>query len=227
MNKKLKVLVACEESQVVCKAFRKQGHEAYSCDIEPCSGNHPEWHIQDDVLKHLDDGWDMIIAFPPCTHLACSGARYFKEKRKDGRQQKGINFFMQFTKLKCRFAIENPIGIMSTYYRKPDQIIQPYQFGDPHMKSTCLWLNGLPKLIPTNIVEPEMTVYKNSGKPVSKHHYDTFFLPKKERAKARSKTFPGIAEALATQYIAFIKSEMTVSEWAIKIGQKAMAEQWG
>src|SRR5579871_599466 len=117
----MKILVACEESQAVTIELRKLGHEAYSCDIQECSGGHPEWHIQDDVLKHLD-GWDMIIAFPPCTHLAMSGARHFEKKRADGRQQEGINFFMAITNAPCaKLAIENPVGIMSGIYRKPDQ----------------------------------------------------------------------------------------------------------
>jgi len=114
-----KILIACEESQEVCKAFRLLGYEAFSCDILPCSGKHPEWHIQKDVTEVLFQKWDMVLAFPPCTDLCSSGARWFKEKQSDGRQQKSINFFMLFTKLKCYWAIENPIGIMSTKYRKP------------------------------------------------------------------------------------------------------------
>lgn len=150
----MKILLACEESQIVCKEFRAKGHEAYSCDILPCSGGQPEWHIQKDVLKVLYDGWDLIIAFPPCTHLAVSGARWFKEKQKDGRQQAAIDFFMKFTdKNFPKVAIENPIGIMSTLYRPPDQIIQPWQFGHGETKATCLWLHNLPNLQPTNIVK--------------------------------------------------------------------------
>jgi len=122
----MKILVACEESQIVTKAFRERGHEAYSCDIESCSGDHPEWHVKDDVLEHLEDGWDMMIAFPPCTHLAVSGAKHFKKKREDGRQQKAIDFFMQLANAPIeKIAIENPVSIMSTIWRKPDQIIQP------------------------------------------------------------------------------------------------------
>lgn len=150
----MKILVACEESQAVTIELRKLGHEAYSCDIEPCSGGHPEWHLQQDVTQLLKIEWDMIIAFPPCTHLAVSGARYFEEKRKDGRQQQGIDFFMMFANANCKkIAIENPVGIMSTKFRKPDQIIQPWQFGHGETKATCLWLKGLPKLEPTEIVE--------------------------------------------------------------------------
>lgn len=131
----MRVLVACEESQEVCKAFRALGHEAYSCDIEPCSGGHPEWHIQGDVLPLLKEKWDLIIAHPPCTHLAVSGARWFAEKRADGRQQAAIDFFMQFVNADCEhIAVENPVSIMSTQYRKPDQIIQPWMFGHPEKR---------------------------------------------------------------------------------------------
>jgi hypothetical protein len=152
----MKILLACEESQVVCEEFRKLGHEAYSCDILPTSGKHPEWHLQQDVLPLLELDWDMIIAFPPCTHLAVSGSKYFAEKIADGRQQSGIDFFMQFTDLPCKkVAIENPVGIMSSKYRKPDQIIQPYEFGEDASKKTCLWLKGLPLLKPTNIIPPK------------------------------------------------------------------------
>lgn len=207
----MNVLVACEESQRVCTAFREKGHNAFSCDILPCSGGHPEWHIQGDVLKILNpyelpfggeviefrtmDGtnyviekWDLIVAFPPCTHLAVSGARYFEQKLKDGRQQQGIDFFMEFTKADCeKIAIENPIGIMSTHYRKPDQIIQPWMFGHGETKATCLWLKNLPKLEPTNIVDGrEQRVWRMPPGP--------------ERAKLRSKTYPGIAKAMASQW---------------------------
>jgi len=184
----MKVLVACEESQAVCIAFRDQGHKAYSCDLLPCSGGHPEWHLQGDVLCFLTGGdWDLVIAFPPCTHLAVSGARHFEQKRADGRQQEAIEFFMMFTKLECKWAIENPIGIMSTHYRKPDQIIQPWQFGHGETKATCLWLNGLPKLESTNIVEGrEQRIWKMAPSP--------------DRAKERSKTFAGIAQAMANQW---------------------------
>ena len=148
------VLVACEESQAVTIALRVMGVQAFSCDILPASGGHPEWHIQGDVAPLLVEGWDMIIAFPPCTHLAVSGARWFAEKRADGRQQAAIDFFMLFANVDCpRVAIENPIGIMSTVWRKPDQIIQPWQFGHGETKATCLWLKGLPLLRPTYIVE--------------------------------------------------------------------------
>lgn len=203
----MKILVACEESQRVCIEFRKLGHEAYSCDILPCSGGHPEWHLQQDVIPLLKQKWDMIIAFPPCTHLAVSGARHFKEKQKDGRQQQGIDFFMKFVNADCpRIAIENPIGIMSTKYRKPDQIIQPWMFGDKYTKSTCLWLKGLPKLKPTNIVEHgeyfEWVDKKGKKKRQPRWFFEALKKAKtpKERSILRSKTFPGIAKAMAEQW---------------------------
>ena len=184
----MRVLVACEESQAVTKELRRLGHEAYSCDIEPCSGGHPEWHLQQDVTQLLKIKWDMVIAFPPCTDLAVSGARYFEQKRKDGRQQKSIEFFMMFANCGCpKTAIENPIGIMSGIYRKPDQIIQPWQFGHGETKRTCLWLKGLPKLKPVDIVPGrEQRIWK--------------MPPGKDRAKTRSKTYPGIAKAMAEQW---------------------------
>ena len=197
----MKILIACEESQAVTIEFRKRGHEAYSCDIEPCSGGYPEWHMQQDVVQLLHKKWDMIIAFPPCTHLAVSGAAWFAVKRKDGRQQEGIDFFKLFTYLNCnKVAIENPVGIMSSLYRKPDQIINPYEFGEPFSKKTCLWLKGLPKLLPTNIVDSGCRVVFKSGKSMPKWYADLYGLPKKERQKKRSKTFSGIAKAMASQW---------------------------
>ena len=207
----MKVLVACEESQAVTTEFRKLGHEAYSCDIIDCSGGHPEWHIKwdalalingncsfmtcDGTLHRIDGKWDMLIAHPPCTHLAVSGARWFKEGVKPRYlQDEAAEFFMKFVNADCeRIAVENPISIMSTRYRKPDQIINPFQFGHPEQKKTCLWLKGLPKLQETdNVYEYMMT------------------LPEKERAriwwlgsnhsKERSKTYPGIAKAIAQQW---------------------------
>lgn len=191
-----KVLVACEESQTVCKAFRALGHEAYSCDIQPCSGGHPEWHLQVDALEMLKMRWDLIIAHPPCTDLAVSGAAHFREKQKDGRQQKAVEFFMRFVNAECgKIAVENPVCIMSTRYRKPDQIIQPYMFGHQEKKKTCLWLKGLPPLTPTNDVREYMkTLPKNKQERL---HY---LPPSPERAKLRSKTFPGIAAAMAEQW---------------------------
>jgi hypothetical protein len=197
----MRVLVACEESQAVCIAFRERGHEAYSCDILPCSGGHPEWHIIDDVLSHLNDGWDMMIAFPPCTHLACSGAAWFEQKRKDGRQQGGVKFFLEFTRTNIpKWAIENPIGIMSSEYKKPNQIIQPWQFGDSFSKSTCLWLHGIPILFPTKIVDKGKYIQYESGRRMPEWYAGLYKLKPKERAKMRSKTFPGIAKAMAEQW---------------------------
>jgi len=192
----MKILVACEESQAVTIELRKLGHEAYSCDIEPCSGGHPEWHLRQDVKPMLKQEWDMILAFPPCTHLAVSGAAWFEEKRKDGRQQQGIDFFMLFANCGCeKIAIENPVGIMSTTWRKPDQIIQPYEYGHMEQKKTCLWLKGLPPLKPTNnVYEKMLELPKNVRERL---HY---LPPSEDRAKLRSKTFPGIAKAMAEQW---------------------------
>ena len=195
----MRVLVACEESQAVCIAFREKGHEAYSCDILPCSGGHPKWHIQDDVMKHLNDGWDLMIAHPPCTHLASSGARWFKEKQADGRQSEAIDFFLCLTQSAIpSWVIENPVGIMSSYYRKPDQIIQPWQFGDPSRKTTCLWLKNVPPLFPTQIVKPDLYVCKN-GKTFSRD-YMVALSAGKNRGHLRSKTYSGIAKAMAEQW---------------------------
>lgn len=217
----MKILVACEESQAVTKELRRLGHEAYSCDIEPCSGGRPEWHLQQDVIPILGEKWDMIIAFPPCTHLAVSGAAHFEKKRADGRQRQGIEFFMQFLNADCdKLAVENPVNIISGDYIskhfpdlfqkygfpiKPTQAIQPYEFGDSARKKTCLWLKGLPKLIPTDIVGmgeigPDghsvgAGMYKlkdENGKAIPYHDPRT--------AKIRSKTFPGIARAMAEQW---------------------------
>jgi site-specific DNA-cytosine methylase len=197
----MKILLACEESQTVTKAFRALGHEAYSCDILPCSGGYPEWHIQKDVVEVLQQHWDMIIAFPPCTHLASSGAAWFEAKRADGRQQEAIDFFMIFANHPCeKIAIENPVGVMSSNYKKPNQIVQPWQFGDPYSKRTCLWLKGLPNLVHTEIVQPGEMVTFESGRTMPKWYADAWRLTPLERSKARSKTFPGIAAAMATQW---------------------------
>jgi hypothetical protein len=200
----VRALIACEESQAVTIELRKLGIEAYSCDIEPCSGGHPEWHLQQDVLPLLDEDWDLLIAFPPCTHLAVSGAAWFAEKRADGRQQRGIDFFMQFANAKCpRIAIENPIGIMSTVWRKPDQIVHPYFFGDTFQKPTCLWLKNLPKLIYDKGQAEENKkelkwMYSHTGKRGALWNWG--LPPSKDRAKIRSRTFPGIARAMAEQW---------------------------
>jgi site-specific DNA-cytosine methylase len=201
----LKILVACEESQAVTIRLRALGHEAYSCDIMECSGGHPEWHLQQDVTEVLKEKWDMIIAFPPCTHLAVSGAAWFEEKRKDGRQQQGIDFFMMFANHECqKVAIENPVGIMSTKWRKPDQIIQPYQFGHTESKKTCLWLKGLPKLSPTKILTiPACGHWDNTTKDGNnKIIIDGKWISYKDPRTAiiRSKTYPGIADAMAQQW---------------------------
>lgn len=220
----MRILVACEESQAVTKELRALGHEAYSCDIIECSGGHPEWHIMQDVLPLLNgnctfytmDGagytlvgrWDMIIAFPPCTYLTVTGNRWFNVERYGDKaiqrmkdRKEAIEFFMAFANADCdRIAIENPIGVMSTEFRKPNQIIHPYMFGDAERKGTCLWLKGLPELNPTNIVEPNIIKYKNGKGTDSPWHVNTMSLPPNERAKARSKTFPGIAKAMAEQW---------------------------
>lgn len=185
----MKVLIACEESQVVCKAFRAKGHEAYSCDILECSGGKPEWHFKEDVFEHLKTHtYGMIIWFVPCTDLCVSGARWFKEKQADGRQQKSIEFFLKAVNYDCDLmSMENPIGIMSTHFRKPDQIIQPWQFGHGEVKATCLWLKGLPILKPTNIVEGREARVWKMGRT-------------KTRSQDRSKTYQGIANAMAEQW---------------------------
>jgi hypothetical protein len=219
----MKVLIACEESQAVCKEFRARGHEAYSCDIIPCSGGHPEWHIQGDALavingrttfttadgtSHtLDSKWDLLIAHPPCTYLTVSGNRWFNEEiyGDKARQRKAdrndaMEFFMKFVNADCdRIAIENPIGCMSSAYRKPDQTVHPYWFGDAERKATCLWLKGLPKLTATNMVEP-VVIQCKSGKTDSPWHIHTLGLAAEERRRLRSKTFPGLAKAMADQW---------------------------
>lgn len=193
----MRVLIACEESQAVCKAFRARGHEAYSCDIQPASGGHPEWHIQGDVLPLLREPWDMIIAFPPCTDLAVSGAKWFASKRADGSQQASIAFFMEFVNCPCmRVAIENPVGIMSTEYRQPDQIIQPWQFGHNESKATCLWLRWLPELQPTNVLPGDRRTRRDNQTASGQNKLG----PSPDRAKLRSKTYDGIANAMADQW---------------------------
>ena len=229
----MRVLIACEESQRVCIEFRKKGHEAFSCDIVECSGGHPEWHIQGDVIPLLNgrchfrtsDGilhellgkWDMIIAFPPCTHLAVSGARHFEKKRADGRQREGIILFSEFLKADCdKVCIENPVNIISGDYVKkwfpdlceiyglpinPTQHIQPYEFGDPYRKKTALWLKGLTPLQSIEIVEPKLVKYtkKDGRKTTFSANYCSGFNGE-DRGKVRSKTYPGIAKAMAEQW---------------------------
>ena len=204
----MKILVACEESQSVTKEFRKLGHESYSCDILECSGGHPEWHIREDVTKLLKEKWDIIISFPPCTYLTVTGNRWFniqkyrdKAVKRHQDRKEAIEFFMMFANANCeKIAIENPVGVMSTEWRKPNQIIQPYEFGDPFEKKTCLWLKGLKNLEPTNIVKPPPRQKFKSGKSMPSWYADAWKLPKQERSKLRSKTFPGIARAMAKQW---------------------------
>lgn len=219
--------MACEESQAVTTELRKLGHEAYSCDIIEQSGGHPEWHIMEDVLPllngnckfkttdgtlHIIDGkWDIIIAFPPCTHLAVSGARHFEKKREDGRQLEGIRFFKAFLDADCdKIVIENPVNIIGGDYVREwfpkygdmpncTQKIQPYEYGHASRKTTCLWLKGLPKLKPTEIVEPELVSYKCKSGKVATFSKD-YGGGGGENGKRRSKTFPGIAKAMAEQW---------------------------
>ena len=218
----MNVLVACEESQRVCTAFREKGHNAFSCDILPCSGDRPEWHIQGDVLpllnghcgwysqaglyNYLDAKWDLIIAHPPCTYLTLAGNKWFKpefaDRFPDRKKQRedAVAFFMAIANADCdKIAIENPVGVMSSQWRKPDQYIEPYMFGDPEKKKTGLWLKGLPLLKPTNIVEP-VIIHCKSGANEPRWHMETMHLPKEERSRVRSQTFPGIARAFAEQW---------------------------
>ena len=224
----MNVLVACEESQRVCMAFRKKGHNAFSCDILPCSGGHPEWHIEKDVLKvlnpendgemeaisfwtmddeiHIVEKWDLIIAHPPCTYLTLAGNKWFKPEfagrfpDRQKQRKEATDFFMAIANADCdKIAIENPVGVMSSKWRKPDQYIEPYMFGDPEKKKTGLWLKGLPLLKPTNIVEP-VIIHCKSGANEPRWHMETMHLPKEERSRVRSQTFPGIAKAFAEQW---------------------------
>lgn len=222
----MRVLVACEESQTVCKAFRERGHEAYSCDILGCSGGHPEWHIKGDALKvingwcefqtadgemhGIDGRWDLLIAHPPCTYLTVTGNRWFNAERYGEKaiqrakdREDAVAFFMEFANADCdRIAIENPVGIMSTRWRKADQVIQPWMFGHPTVKKTCLWLKGVRPLAHTNIVDvDESDVYEYVAKNGHIKHdcRSRSKCKQNERAKHRSKTFPGIAAAMAEQ----------------------------
>jgi hypothetical protein len=204
----MKILVACEESQTVTIELRKLGHEAYSCDLLECSGGHPEWHLMQDVTALLKQKWDMIIAFPPCTFLTVTGNRWFDidkygekaiQRHKD--RDDAINFFMMLANCECeKVAIENPVGVMSSIFRNPSQIINPYQFGDPFEKKICLWLKGLPLLKPTELVVPPKRKEFESGRSMPAWYADAWNLPKKDRARVRSKTFPGIAKAMAEQW---------------------------
>lgn len=233
----MNVLVACEESQAVCKAFREKGHEAYSCDIIDCSGGHPEWHIKCDVLNILNptplissesgivfntvDGlihdvekWDMIIAFPPCTYLTVTGNRWFNVDRYGKKaiqrlknREEAAAFFMAIWNADCnKVVLENPIGYMSTYFRKPDQIVHPYYFAENQddenceRKATCFWMRGVSPLKYEIRFQPRVIKYKNGKGTDSPWHINTMKLSPDERAKARSKTFPGIAKAMAEQW---------------------------
>lgn len=205
----MKVLIACEESQAVCKAFRELGHEAYSCDILDCSGGHPEWHIKGDVLEQLDKGWDLMIAHPPCTYLSNAGIAWFNEEkygdkarlRKEKRLE-AFDFFMKLANAPIpKICIENPVGWVNSHWRKPNQIIHPYHFGDPESKRTCLWLKGIKELKHTNVVKPKIHAYykkgPKKGKPIYWCDYKMFG---EDRGHIRSKTFPGIAKAMAEQW---------------------------
>jgi len=210
----MKVLIACEESQAITKEFRALGYEAYSCDILPCSGGHPEWHIQGDAIAEAYSGkYDLMIAHPPCTYLAVSGARWMYNK--DGsvnqdrfeKQKEALFFVKQLLDAPIKhIAVENPVSVISSQIRKPNDIIQPWQFGDRATKTTCLWTKNLPKLYPTNIVEKgERTIFK-SGKSHPKWYADALEKAKtpEERRTLRSKTFQGMAKAIATQYSEYI-----------------------
>lgn len=225
------ILIACEESQEICKAFRVLGHNAFSCDIIEPSGGHPEWHILGDCLPYINGNckfktmdnqeheisgtWDLLIAHPPCTRLAVSGNRWYNvERYGDAARQKlkereeAADFFMKFINADCpHIAVENPIGVMNTRYRKPNQIIQPYWFGHPVSKSTCLWLKNLPLLEPTNMVEPEKIHSKGASGGYSGNSWQVYDENGKvlkyndpRTAAARSKTFPGVAAAIAEQW---------------------------
>ena len=208
----MKVLVACEESQAVTKAFRAKGHEAYSCDVQDCSGGHPEWHIKGDVLKILDDGWDLMIAHPPCTYLANSGVHHLhKNPGRWDKLKEGVAFFKAFLDAPIKkICVENPIphkyaiGYSLTLFgesdglegQRPNQIVQPWQFGHPESKATCLWLKGLPNLYHTKVLtKPTSGVWDNQTKSGQNK-----LPPSKHRAKLRSKTYEGIADAMAEQW---------------------------
>ena len=231
----MNILIACEESQTVCKEFRELGYTAFSCDLLPCSGGHPEWHFKEDMFKIIENKggvlesgdthynemkWDIMIAHPPCTFLSVSGARWYyhpedKELPTDKRRphpnfptrakdrEEAIEFFMKLSTCDIeRIAIENPIGIMSRIWRKPDQIVQPYMFGDEATKTTCLWLKNLPPLTPTNIVGKGERVVLSSGKSLPKWYSDSFNtnISTEMRRTLRSKTFQGFAKAIANQW---------------------------
>ena len=204
----MRVLLACEESQAVCIEFRKRGHEAFSCDIQECSGGHPEWHIKEDVLKVINEGWDMMIGFPPCTYLTYAGTAHWN---KPGRLEKRLAALDFFSKLWLapieKICLENPKGCASATIAKYSQEIQPHYFGDSDVKTTWLWLKNLPKLVHveevnlfdnvTHVPKPEPYAYNKNGKAI---YFSDYFGPSEDRPKLRSKTFPGIAKAMAEQW---------------------------
>lgn len=210
----MKILIACEESQAVTKEFRKLGHEAFSCDILPCSGGHPEWHFQEDVFEVINKGWDMMIAHPPCTFLAVSGARHLYNADKTPNleryknQAKALDFVQKLMDAPIeKIVIENPISVISSKIKKPDQIIQPWMFGDSATKTTCLWIKNLPKLVPTNIVSKGEFFEFNDRKTGKIKRQALWYYQALQQAKTpeerrtlRSKTFKGIAEAMANQW---------------------------
>lgn len=237
--KKFNILIACEESQRVCTEFRKLGFNAYSCDILPCSGGHPEWHFKQDVLQviknrggiletgkeyFIEGEWDLMVAHPPCTFLAVSGAKWFyhpddkdlpigqrrphpKFPNRAKEREEAAKFFLKLAKANIKhIAIENPVGIMNTRFRKPNQIVQPWQFGDSASKKTCLWLKNLPLLVPTDIVDPGEYIEFGSGRRLAKWYSDGLTKTKtpEERRIWRSKTFPGFAKAIAEQWGAYL-----------------------
>lgn len=204
------VLVACEESQTITKIARSKGIEAYSCDIVPCSGGHPEWHIQDDVLMQIDRGWDLMICHPPCTYLTNAGIRWFNEtkygdkaKERKAKREEAFEFCMKLYNSSIpKIAMENPVGWLNSQFRKPEQTIQPWQFGDEESKRTCLWLKNLPKLEYTKIVQPKIYGYMKNGKKKGQPIYGTQYCKfSEDRGKIRSKTFEGIAEAMVNQWM--------------------------
>jgi len=212
----MKVLIACEESQAITKEFRKLGHEAYSCDLLPCSGGYPKWHFQQDVFKVINKGWDLMIAHPPCTYLALSGNRWLynkdgsKNKERWDNQAKALDFVRALMDAPVkRIAIENPMSVISSQIRKPDQIVQPWMFGDKAQKSTCLWLKNLPLLKPTDIVDKgefiEFVDKNGKKKKQPLWYYEALRQAKttEERRTLRSKTFEGMAKAIAEQWSDF------------------------
>lgn len=231
----MNILIACEESQSVCKAFRNLGFEAFSCDILPSSGGHPEWHFKSDIFEiienkggflengeshYINGNWDLMIAHPPCTYLSVSGARWFyhpddkhlptelrrphpRFPNRAKERDEALDFFIKLFESPIeKIAIENPVGVVSSRYRKPDQTIHPWMFGDEASKSTCLWLKNLPNLIPTNIVGKGERVVLSSGRSLPKWYSDSFHtsIPTELRRTLRSKTFEGIANAMASQW---------------------------